>query len=201
MTSRPHSPREVGFYDTSPAYAWTALASASYVYIGAGGAGLQIFDVSDPRYPLKLGDYGGVGAYGIALRWPFIYMGWEQFRVIDVRDPRNPVQVNVTGATGSIWDIVVSGSYAYVAQWYLGGIGVAVVDVSDPRYPRQVGARYKTPGDSLGVAVAGNYAYVADGYAGLRVIDVSNPAALREAAFYDTRGTPGALRFRVNMPT
>ena len=35
---------------------------------------------------------------------------------------------------------------------------------------------YDTSGFAWGVAVAGNYAYVADGFAGLQVIDVSNPA-------------------------
>jgi hypothetical protein len=38
------------------------------------------------------------------------------------------------------------------------------------------------------VAVSGSYAYVADGYAGLRVIDVSNPSSPREVGFYDTPG-------------
>jgi hypothetical protein len=38
------------------------------------------------------------------------------------------------------------------------------------------------------VAVAGSYAYVADVEAGLRVIDVSDPANPRERGYYDTRG-------------
>jgi hypothetical protein len=38
------------------------------------------------------------------------------------------------------------------------------------------------------VAVSGSYAYVADNWAGLRVIDVSNPSSPREVGFYDTPG-------------
>ena len=38
------------------------------------------------------------------------------------------------------------------------------------------------------VAVSGNYAYVAGGDGGLRIIDISNPAAPTEAGFYDTPG-------------
>jgi hypothetical protein len=45
-----------------------------------------------------------------------------------------------------------------------------------------------TPGLAEGVYVSGNYAYVADGGAGLRVIDVSNPANPREVGFFDTPG-------------
>ena len=35
------------------------------------------------------------------------------------------------------------------------------------------------------MAVDGRYAYIADGYTGLRIIDVSDPAATVEAGFYD----------------
>jgi hypothetical protein len=41
--------------------------------------------------------------------------------------------------------------------------------------PVRVGG-YDTSGNAYGVAVSGNYAYVTDLYAGLHVIDVSNPA-------------------------
>ncbi|MEO0086267.1 MAG: hypothetical protein ABIK37_06520, partial [candidate division WOR-3 bacterium] len=40
------------------------------------------------------------------------------------------------------------------------------------------------PGFAKGVAVSGNYAYVADGWAGLRIIDVSNPQSPFEAGYY-----------------
>ncbi|MBN1920197.1 MAG: hypothetical protein JW892_03050, partial [Anaerolineae bacterium] len=49
---------------------------------------------------------------------------------------------------------------------------------------------YDTPGSALGVAVSGGYTYVADGYGGgLRVVDVSNPAAPVEVGYYDTPGS------------
>jgi len=45
-----------------------------------------------------------------------------------------------------------------------------------------------TPGEASGVAVKGSFAYVADGSSGLRVIDVSNPAAPQARGYYDTPG-------------
>jgi hypothetical protein len=49
----------------------------------------------------------------------------------------------------------------------------------------------------MDVYVSGNYAYVADGYAGLRVIDVSNPSNPREVGYFDTPGyADGCLCFR-----
>ena len=47
---------------------------------------------------------------------------------------------------------------------------------------------YDTPGSAHGVAVSGPYAYVADGGAGLRVIDISDPAHPTGVGFYDTPG-------------
>ena len=38
------------------------------------------------------------------------------------------------------------------------------------------------------MAVAGTYAYVADGTAGLRVVNIANPAAPAPVGFYDTPG-------------
>ena len=47
---------------------------------------------------------------------------------------------------------------------------------------------YDTPGHAYDVEVVGTMAYVADGYSGLRIIDVSNPAAPIQAGLYDTPG-------------
>ncbi|HBY94258.1 MAG TPA: hypothetical protein DEP84_09895, partial [Chloroflexi bacterium] len=51
----------------------------------------------------------------------------------------------------------------------------------------EVGA-YGPPGPTYDVAVAGNYAYVAAQWAGLRVVDVSNPASPREVGASDNPG-------------
>ncbi|NIV33635.1 MAG: hypothetical protein GWN58_30570, partial [Anaerolineae bacterium] len=47
---------------------------------------------------------------------------------------------------------------------------------------------YDTPGGAVGVAVAGEYAYLAEGMEGLRIIDISDPAAPTEAGYYETPG-------------
>jgi hypothetical protein len=47
---------------------------------------------------------------------------------------------------------------------------------------------WNTPSYAYDVAVAGSYAYVADGYAGLRVIDISDPTAPLEVGSCSTPG-------------
>jgi len=53
--------------------------------------------------------------------------------------------------------------------------------------PFEVGY-YNTPGGALGVQVVGTLAYVADHSSGLRILDISNPAALVEVGYYNTPG-------------
>ena len=88
------------------------------------------------------------------------------------------------------------GHYAYV------GVGprLVILDVSDPSHPILVGQTAAFPGVVEGVAVVGNTAYVAAGTAGLRVINVANPAApvevgvLRHTGGCRGRGRGGKLR-------
>jgi hypothetical protein len=81
--------------------------------------------------------------------------------------------------------VAVQGWYAYVGM----GPHLVVMDVGDPTRPVVLGRTGILPDVVQGVAVSAAYAYVADYYAGLRVIDVSNPSSPREVGFYDTSGT------------
>ena len=70
-------------------------------------------------------------------------------------------------------------------------LGVGAVVLAAPAFgqdcPELVGSLPAVVGASS-VAVAGAYAYVADREGGLRVVDVSNPAAPVEVGFHDTPG-------------
>jgi hypothetical protein len=107
----------------------------------------------------------------------------NSLRIIDVSDPTAPIETGVLEPSGSLYDVAVAGSYAYLAN---STRGLRIIDVSDPADPAEVGL-CDTPGNSVGVAVAGNYAYVADGSGGgLRIIDISDPAVPTEVGFYIT---------------
>ena len=87
-------------------------------------------------------------------------------------------------AGGPTQGIAVQGSYAYI------GVGprLVVVDISEPANPRQVGASAVFDDLVQGVAVSGGYAYAAAGSAGLYVVDVTAPAALRIVGRFDSSG-------------
>ncbi len=83
----------------------------------------------------------------------------------------------------------MQGNYVYL------GVGprLIILNVSNPAQPAFVGQTDVLPGTVRDVAVAGDYAYVADGGAGLRIVDVSHPAAPAEVGFYDTSGFAGGV--------
>jgi hypothetical protein len=80
--------------------------------------------------------------------------------------------------------VAVQGHYAYVGV----GLRLVVLDVSDPAELREVGVTRPFPHFVEDVAVSGTLAYVAAGGAGLRVVDISNPAAPNELGALDSRG-------------
>ena len=61
--------------------------------------------------------------------------------------------------------------------------------------------KWPSSGNARGVTVSGNYAYVADLFAGLQVIDVSNPTNCVRVGGYDTSDLPTAWRCRGTTPT
>ncbi len=111
----------------------------------------------------------------------YVYYGeGPRLTIFDVSDKSNPLLVGQTAPlAGSILDITVSGSFAYVAAHYQ---GLHIFNIADPTNPQEIGA-FKTPGYANSVAVAAGLAYIADGGYGLRVIDISNPAAPFEVGF------------------
>jgi len=96
----------------------------------------------------------------------------------------DPVLVGSYNTGGLAPGVVVSGQYAYVADYWE---GLHVFDVSKPTNCMRLGG-YDSGGtaNAYGVAVSGNYAYVADGVNGLQVIDVSNPTNCVRVGGFDT---------------
>jgi hypothetical protein len=81
---------------------------------------------------------------------------------------------------GTARAVAVSGSLALVGS----GTTMLVLDVSTPSSPQLLGS-VTLPEQVYGIAAAGSHAYVANGMSGLRVIDVSNPAAPVEVGVSD----------------
>jgi hypothetical protein len=158
-----------------------------YIYCAAGGAGLDIIDISDPSVPKKVGNHDTPGAaYALYVDGDYAYVtDWEgELGIFDVSDPGSPVLISNYNFAGGVRDVYVKGHTAYLA---CNDSGLHIVDVSDPANPTPIGV-YDTIGEAMGVYVVGDYAYVADGYKGLQIIDVTIPSSPVSVGAYDTAG-------------
>jgi hypothetical protein len=209
--SNPATPVEVGLYNT-PGHGSDVVVRGDYAYVADGdvwdgsqwvGGDLRIIDISDPATLTEVGFYDTPGGgQGVAVAGDYAYVADTDrgLRVVNVSNPTAPVEVGFCETRDSAHNVAVAGDYAYVthnpmwdgSQWVGGGL--QVVEVSDPAVPTEVGF-YDTPGWANDVAVAGGYANIADApvqdgsqwaNGGLRVVDVSNPAAPVESGFFET---------------
>jgi hypothetical protein len=202
--TNPSFPQQLGVYSI-PGRVNRIIASADYVYAlegleGSAVSGLHIVDVRDAMSPTQAGFYDTPGfALDLAVVGDRAYVadGGAGLHILDISDPTAPALLGTY--SGEARKVAVAGNYAYVVQrgtWggeqWVGG-GLRILDVSDPTTPQEVGffANAYPPLES--VTVAGNYAYVAEFRStsaeqqvggGLRILDVSDPAAPREVAYY-----------------
>ena len=158
-----------------------ATLAGNYAYV-ATKKNMDIFDVSDPANPVKLGNFhkAAGGPYRITVVDDLAYLAWGSYgsnviyyykglRIVDVSDPSNPVQVGMdSGWTAT--DLAVDLPYVYVTA----GSFLRIIDVSDPTDPEQINSFKAVVGEFSSVTKSGNFVYALD-YDQLTVIDVSDP--------------------------
>ena len=182
-SNTPFDPTLVGAVDIPGTYgAYVSVAiSGNHAYVTGDdsltGHSLQVVDISDPAQPGIVGAVAIPGnVYGVAISGNYAYVTSGYGGALQVVDISDPAQPGIVGAVaipelGTVWDMAITGNYAYLAG---SGVGLQVVDISVPAQPSLVGAM------SIEVhvgaaAIAGNYAYMT-GYDSLYVADFSNPA-------------------------
>lgn len=101
------------------------------------------------------------------------YLGeGTRLTVADVSDPGHPLPLSHLRLHGVVRDILVDGTYVYVANQ---DQGLQIVDVSDASNPLVQGI-YPMRGEPEALYLDGNRIYIAAGQAGLLIIDVTDPA-------------------------
>ncbi len=138
-------------------------------------AGLMIVDVTRPTAPAVTSTYSTPGlAKAIDLVGDLAYVAdWYGLCILDISDPAAPQLIGELPELDQVYDVEVSGDYAFLSIW---GSGLQVVRIANPTHPLLV-ATLPIAGIAQGLAVDGGYAYLADWEAGLHVIDVSDPEA------------------------
>lgn len=159
-----------------------------YAYVVHGEDGLSVIDVINPTRPKVVGTLNTPGmAQDVCVSGDYAYVAdFDGLQIVNVQTQSQPKIVGSINAGShpygkELWQrICVSGSCAYIVG---AGTGLVIVDIRNPHNPQRIGAWPCSETENFeDVSVSGNYAYLA-GYSGIRVIDISHPASLKQIAF------------------
>lgn len=108
-------------------------------------------------------------------------------RIVDVTSPSAPAVVGFYDTPGFVYDVALTGNFAYTAN---GEEGLAVFDLTDLNYPPLVGVLGNGGQATYAVAIAGALAYAGEydpwrGGGGLRIVDISNTPNLHTVGYIE----------------
>jgi hypothetical protein len=179
--SWPTGPREVGSYETSE-YVLNYYVRNTQVYLVDNNNSIQIIDISDRTAPAL------AGCYEVFERTENIFVS-DSYAYLDTSSGLRVIDVSVTGVPEEVgsYDLSNTGNCLNVSNGYAYNIRhndiLYVLDVSNPVSVSSSG-NYASADSVSDVYVCGSYAYLAAD--GLRIFDVTNPAAPTEVGFSDS---------------
>jgi hypothetical protein len=147
---------------------------------GRDTLGLQVYDLSDPRRPARIGGFPGI-VEGLSVRvvdqTAYVADGLEGVKIIALTNPARPEQVGAwdPGPGKVVRDVAVQGRTLYAV-----GNGFWVLDIASPSAPRLLQTLEE---EALTLTVVGDWAYVG-GEGGLRLYHVRDPAHTAWTASY-----------------
>ncbi len=155
--------------------------AGSHAYLATTGE-VKVLDVANPAATRQVASIAVPGS-GLSVQvsgsLALVADGSGGLRLAGVADPAAPVPVGALGELGEPRVVATCRQHAYVGT--ATEPGLAAVDLTDLRHPR-VTSFVALPQTPLDVLCHGQQVYVADGYAGLHVLDASDPARLRPLA-------------------
>lgn len=168
--SDPMKPSSKGVYQTTGT-AETIAVKGSTIYLANGTNGLEVIDVSDPSKPVLVGRaFQSKSTLGLALVDNKVYIAAANDGVLvaDVTQKSQPKELYTIKTPGIARNVVVSGSYAYVADDWK---GIGILDISKtPTVIKSI----EMEGRIYDVATYQNHLYCATDD-GLKVLDLTDP--------------------------
>ncbi|MEZ4367061.1 MAG: hypothetical protein R2939_12370 [Kofleriaceae bacterium] len=203
--TQPSTPTVVAHLGTPPSPGATVdihtlSVDGGRAYLANLDTGLEIWDVTTPTAPVRLGGFARSQPFGF-LHDLFVdgdraYLNWWDagMVVVDVADPAAPVELGRFVGYGehtshSSWVTEVGGRRLAVHGDEQYGAHVHVVDVDEggPTFLDDVGAWQTRPEVSVhNVMAFGDRAYLAHYQDGVRVLDLGDPAAPVQVAWFNT---------------
>jgi len=161
---------------------WSVAVKDGLAYLADLEGDLRVVDIRVPEDPQEIGrlppGYSEGYAYGVEVEGDLVYLLHRKgMKIVDVSRPDSPVELGNSNAPFEPNDIAVSDGLVFLTAWYH---HLRVIDARSPAFPAQI-ASFEFPGEPGAVAVEGDFLYVVMSHyldrLGLRVIDVSDPAA------------------------
>ena len=156
-----------GSYTTDPV-AVIDLQPGGPVSVGSLNSGYQSNDLVDDGNLLYIaaGSVGGL-------------------RIYDMTNPLSPqFEGSYEPAGESVWQVAVSGSFAY--SGFVNDTDLLVIDVSNPAMPASGGPNYVLPGGAKDIAASGSHVYVGTDLHGVRILQNDGSGNLSEVASIST---------------
>jgi len=162
-----------------------------YAYCVEEIGDMHIFNISDPAAPALLSSYDTNAAISIAVRDNIAYTpktgSYPGFSLTNVSDPSAPENIYGMSCWDSSIDVALIGEYAYVCafNYDVRSHGIAIMDISNPNDPNEV--EFFVTGMALkSIFASGSFLYFTDSnWAGIKIIDASNPTDLTLVGEYE----------------
>ncbi|MEZ4746823.1 MAG: T9SS type A sorting domain-containing protein [Calditrichia bacterium] len=171
---------------------------SGYAYICEYDFGIQVVNVTNPASPSQANwvDTGNRTAFMVFDgNYGYVANGDSGLRVLDVSIPSSPVEVGILPTSDrvrKIWFGAITIGGTPTGHIYCAAQSAMIaVNVSNPvsmTVSGQLTVQPAADGSAFSTFVDGDKAYVAYGSAGLRILDVSNPANISELGQFDTPG-------------
>ncbi|MEK7535453.1 MAG: hypothetical protein AAB590_00335 [Patescibacteria group bacterium] len=167
---------------TLPGLGTTIKSNGRYAYIGYGsqtGDDFEIYDVSNPTTPLKVGGIDtGWDVNDSVVSGSLLFLAVNntgpEVHVYDISDPANPVFISSVDDTNSNVALAVQGKYLFSSLF---GGDVRIYDFNNPKLLKKVGD-LDTNITASEIEVSGKYAYFSSannaGGNEIRIFDISN---------------------------
>ena len=158
------------------------VISGNYAYLVDNGGvagdaeGLWVIDITTPESPSFVGFEATSNAYGVQVSGNYAYVTDQggDFHIIDVQTKSNPSTSVTFSNLGTVEDVYVDGTTAYVSANNVGpvptSIGVHVIDISDPPNATKTETFYSSYSGFGRMAVGTNFLLVTNDSRGLTSI-------------------------------
>lgn len=162
------------------------------LYANGANGGCRILSLANPTAPVQIGNYTGAYVHDSHVRDDTLYaacIGVGQVRILNVANPGSISEIvrftTERNATHNCW--TTEDRQFLLATDETGNGRVTSWDISDLGSPIQVDGFTADPnGDAHNVHIRDNLAFVAHYTEGVHILDITDPATMRQAGYFYT---------------